>query len=240
MQILRVTLQNTKHPALVFVHLPSIEQKSRKRGLGIFERFGGEGYANGGSKSVECPFETGTLPVVSGMQPDHSQHPVWSVYDELRTARLNVKYLQCELKWLKLFDGWSEIVIAIATTSSVGSFWFLQNAVGAQFWKTAGAIAVVLSIIRPILKFGDRIQAKEKLLTSYCVLDHDLNCIRMEIRHRQKYDNSLHKDFLEAMDRKAELVKADAHSQVKISLRLKCEILVLNELPTDSFYVPES
>src|SRR4051794_15218333 len=97
-------------------------------------------------------------------QPIPSQHPVWSVYDEWRTARLNVKCLQIQIERLKLHDRWSEILIAITTTSSVGSFWILQNNVGAQFWKAAGAVAVILSIVRPILKLGDHIQAKEKLL----------------------------------------------------------------------------
>jgi hypothetical protein len=177
---------------------------------------------------------------VNGTQPEPSPHPAWSVYDELRTARLNVKYLQSEIRRLKFFDRWSEVIIAIATTSSVGSFWFLQNVVGAYFWKSAGAIAVILSIIRPILKFADQIQGKEKLLTSYSVLDHDLHCICIEIRHRQKYDNELHKSFLEAMNRKVELIKANAHFEVNIALRKKCERLVLEELPTISFYVPES
>ena len=74
----------------------------------------------------------------------------------------------------------------------------------------------------------------------YRILDHDLNCIRMEIRHKQKYDNALHKDFLDTMERKAELVKANIQTQVKLSLRIKCEELVLRELPTDSFYIPNS
>ena len=169
-------------------------------------------------------------------EPRSDLHPVWSVYDELRTARLNVKYLQVEIARLRLFDRWSEVVIAVATTSSVGSFWFLQNSVGSQFWKTAG----VLSIVRPILKLTDQIQAKEKLLTSYSVLDHDLHFICMEIKHRQKYDNQLHKDFVEAMDRKVELVKAIAQSEVKESLRRKCEEQVMKELPTSFFFIPES
>jgi hypothetical protein len=102
-----------------------------------------------------------------------------------------------------------------------------------------GAIAVILSIIRPILKFSDRIQANEKLLAGYSILDHELHCICIEIRHRQKYDNALHKEFLEMMTRKAQLITANTHSLVGKSLRKKCEELVLNELPATSFYIPE-
>jgi hypothetical protein len=131
-------------------------------------------------------------------------------------------------------------LIAIATTSSVGSFWFLQNTVGAEFWKTVGAIAVVLSIIRPILKFGDHIQANSKLLTGYSVLDHDLQCISIEIRYKQKYDNAAHKDFLKAMNRKTELVKATTESHLTLKKRRTYEELVMQELPTDSFYIPPS
>lgn len=174
------------------------------------------------------------------MRPDSSQHPVWDVYDELRTARLNVKCLQFEIASLKSDDRWSEVLIAIATTSSVGSFWFLQNAVGAYFWKTVGAFAVILSIVRPILKFSEHIQKKEKLLASYSILDHDLHCICMEIKHRQKYDNELHKDFLNAMARKAELIKTNMHSSVKPSVKKKSEELVFKELPAKAFYIPQS
>ena len=174
------------------------------------------------------------------MHPGPAHHPVWSVYDEQRTARLNVRYLQRELARLKFVDRWSEILVAVATTSSVGSFWVLQTLIGGAIWKTAGAIAVVVSIVRPILRLSDRIQEKEKLLTGYSVLDHDLHCICIEIRHARKYDNSLHKEFVSAMNRKAELIKTNSASPVDEKLLKKCEALVILELPAESFFIPES
>lgn len=177
---------------------------------------------------------------MNGTQPTSADHPVWDVYDELRTARLNVLYLQEEIKVLTRMNYLAEILIAIATTSSVGSFWFLQNSVGHAFWKTMGSIAVIFSIVKPILKLPHHIQAKEKLFVNYTMLAHDLTCIRYEIKQKQKYDNALYKDFSKAMNRKAELLKTSVQSRIRQSLRRKCEELVLQELPDTSFYIPKS
>lgn len=177
---------------------------------------------------------------MNGTPQGSTDHPVWDVYNELRTARLNVIYIQSEVKALRHADRFTEILIAIATTSSVGSFWFFQNSVGQSFWKTMGAIAVVLSIVRPILRLPQQLQTKEKLLVNYTVLAHDLKCIGFDVRRKQTYDNMAYKDFLKAMDRKAELLKASAQSLINERLRKRCEELVTQELPTSSFYIPNS
>ncbi|MGB7767642.1 MAG: hypothetical protein WBN22_02160 [Verrucomicrobiia bacterium] len=170
--------------------------------------------------------------------PDTSQHPVWSVYDELRTARLNVLCLQNVLSSLRTSDRASEILIAVTTTTSIGSFWFLQNKAGEYIWKTVGCVAVVVSIVKPILKYGHRIQANEKLLAGYTLLHHELNCLCIEIRFLQRFDNAIYKDFLKIMDSKADLLKASSETNVSATLRKKCEQQVLQELPTELFYIP--
>lgn len=44
-------------------------------------------------------------------------HPVWSVYDELRTARLNVKYLQREIA---VIEGWNKLQEIVAAVGGGG------------------------------------------------------------------------------------------------------------------------
>ena len=47
-------------------------------------------------------------------------HSVWSVYDEWRTARLNIKCLSWELKRLTRWNRLNEGIIGIAGASSIG------------------------------------------------------------------------------------------------------------------------
>src|SRR6267143_1390541 len=72
---------------------------------------------------------------------DHNSranHPVWAVYDERRTARLNIKCLNAEIKSLQRKNKLVEGTIALSGASSIGGFWFLQNVPGSYIWKTLG------------------------------------------------------------------------------------------------------
>lgn len=170
-------------------------------------------------------------------QANLSESPVWGVYNELRTARLNVKYLQAKLRTLKNTNLAYEIVLAIATSSAVAGFSFWEKDTGKFIWACIGVVATLLSVVKPILKLPDTLSRKQELLTSYLILDNDLSTIRIEIQQKKKYDDALQRQFLSALQRKAELVKKDADS-VNENLRRRCYNEVLRELPTESFYVP--
>jgi hypothetical protein len=163
---------------------------------------------------------------------------VWDVYDQLRTARLNIKYLQEKIRRLNRWNAFFEIVIAVTTSSTVAGFSFWRTVYGGSIWTTVGTIAAILSVIKPILKFPEQLRRKEELLASYHILDHDLNNIGIEIKHRKKYDDSLYKQFLRALERKAELMKQDTGSSIDERLRIRCRKAVEQELPEDSFYIP--
>ncbi len=176
--------------------------------------------------------------ITLGGATSNLNNPVWDVYDELRTARLNIKYLQTTIRRLNSWNTFFEILIAVTTSSTVAGFSFWKTAYGGGIWTAVGVVAAISSVIKPILKFPERIGRKEELLASYHILDHDLNTICIEIKHEKKYDDGLYKQFLRALDRKAELVKQDAASGVDERLRIRCREAVEQELPADSFYIP--
>jgi hypothetical protein len=165
-------------------------------------------------------------------------NPVWTVYNELRTARLNVKYLQRKLRTLKRVNLSYEIIMAVATSSTVAGFSFWQEGAGKAIWPGVGVVAALLSVVKPILKLPDTLQRKQELLASYMILDHDLNTIRVEIEFQKKYDEPLKGQFTRALQRKAELVQKDTGSTVSERLRRRCYSEVLRELPSKSFFVP--
>lgn len=165
-------------------------------------------------------------------------NPVWTVYNELRTARLNVKYLQHQIRTLKRTNLGYEIFLALATSSAVAGLSLWQVNYGKPMWTGIGVIAAVLSVLKPILNLPESLQRKQELLASYMILDHDLETIRNEILFRHKYDQALKKQFTRALERKAELVQKDTASLVNERLRQRCYKEVLKELPTSLFYIP--
>jgi hypothetical protein len=102
-------------------------------------------------------------------QTSPADNPVWSVYNELRTARLNVKYLQAKLRTLKNTNLGYEIVLAIATSSAVAGFSFWQEAAGKAIWAGIGVVATLLSVVKPILNLPATLRRKQELLASYMI-----------------------------------------------------------------------
>ena len=103
-----------------------------------------------------------------------SESPVWGVYNELRTARLNVKYLQAKLRTLKNTNLAYEIVLAIATSSAVAGFSFWEKDTGKFIWACIGVVATLLSGRQANPQTSHTLSRKQELLTSYLILDNDL------------------------------------------------------------------
>lgn len=168
-----------------------------------------------------------------------TRNPVIDVYDLLRTARLNVRYLETQIRQLQRWNLTIEIVLAVSASSVAGGLWILQNELGSYFWKLLGSVAALLAIIKPIINLTRTIKRKEGLLSGYRALDHDLHKISVLINQRQAYDSELQKQFLDALDRKGLLVQQDQESSVNKKLRERCYQEVLLELPAETLYLPE-
>ncbi len=75
-------------------------------------------------------------------------HPVWKVYDQLRTARFNEKILTHRLKCLILGNRILEIILAIsAPFSAIAGLWFWNTDTGQIVWRYFGIIAAIAVVI---------------------------------------------------------------------------------------------
>lgn len=173
------------------------------------------------------------------MEQPNENHPVWDVYNEYRTARLNIKYLGKQLIYLRRKNSIIEISLALSASSGFASLWLWQGAIGGVIWKTIGAITTTLAIVKPILKLPSKISEKEELLTGYKTLHYDLEKIIRFINQTHNYDENLQKQFNESMERKGILVLKDNES-IDEKLRNQCELEVIKELPANQFYIPRS
>jgi hypothetical protein len=173
------------------------------------------------------------------VEHSNENHPVWDVYNEYRTARLNIKYLEKQLIYLRRKNSIIEFSLAFSASSGFASLWIWQGAIGGVIWKVIGLITAVLAIVKPILKLPNKISEKEELLTGYKTLHYDLEKIIRLINQTHNYDENLQKQFNESMERKGILVLKDNESTDE-KLRNQCESEVIKELPSNQFYIPRS
>jgi hypothetical protein len=167
-------------------------------------------------------------------------HPVWGVYDLLRTARLNVKYYSGRLHRAESCMFWMDLSLLItAPSSAIARLWFWQDPVGQIVWKYLGAIAAFIAIIKPLLGLTKKIKGYQELRSGYTVLEYDLRQIKEMIAHNRKYDKPLQEEFKKAFTRHGILASKEPDTKESKHLKNRCVNEVKKELPLDSFYIPE-
>lgn len=169
---------------------------------------------------------------------ENRYHPVWDVYDSLRTARLNVKYLQIKLTSLQRKNFVFEWIIAISTFSSVTALSFLRTEDLQIVWQVFGAIAVLLAIAKPLISLSTKIQQQQERLLGYKNICHELEKITILIKQRQCFSKILREKFMEVIDKKGIVEGKYVHGKPDKKLLMKLEEEVNTELPLSNFYIP--
>lgn len=191
---------------------------------------------------VDCPCQLllDLILVVGGNVSDIN-HAVWSVYDKLRTARLNVKYYGRRLGSLERQSFWTDFVmLASAPSSAIAGLWFWADPIGALVWKWFAVIAAVTSIVKPLLGLTKKIKDFESVLSGYRILEFDLMELKTMIEQRSKYDGMMQGEFKKALIREKTLVGKTPESAPIDSVRALCQKEVELELPVGLFYVPQA
>jgi hypothetical protein len=170
---------------------------------------------------------------------DTRSHPVWGVYDRLRTARLNVKYYGCRLQSLKRQNFWLEsVLLATAPSSAIAALWFWQTTGGRAAWQALGLVAAIAAVLKPVLKLTPTITQHESLVTGYRLLEYDLLGLKTEIEQQRRYDEPLQAEFKKSITKERDLVSQAPLEPADRKLRSRCQREVLEELPLEGFFVP--
>ncbi|WP_137174122.1 hypothetical protein [Massilia sp. HP4] len=169
----------------------------------------------------------------------YKNHPVWGVYNKLRTARLNVKYYCRRLEQAEKWNSFFEIlVLATAPTSAVAGLWFWQTEYGKIAWQWLGCIAAFAVLLKPAYTPGRKIKQYEGVVVGYRALEYDLMEIKTLIEQKGKYDGSLQGDFKRALQREKVLVGKNPETTSNLRVLEQCEQEVRNELPDSYFITP--
>ncbi len=167
-------------------------------------------------------------------------HPVWSVYDRLRSARLSVKYYAHKLRQVERANFWLDfLLLATAPSSAIAGLWFWDTDGGQLVWKFLAIPAAVAAVAKPLLHLPKRMKEYEAVLSGYRVLEYDLLEIKIAIEQKQRYDAALQSEFRRVQQRERTLIGKTPDAQEDAKVKRACQEQVLKELPAEAFFVPE-
>jgi hypothetical protein len=93
------------------------------------------------------------------------------IYDDYRTISLNKKYNGEQLATALSHNRISEIIIAVgASGSGIAGLTLWKSDYGQYAWGLISFLAILVSILKPILNFGQRIEEYSKLWAEYSTL----------------------------------------------------------------------
>jgi len=167
-------------------------------------------------------------------------HPVWEIYDQYRTTKLNIKYRSGRITFLKRWNKFFDISLAIiAPSSAIAAISFWTTKIGSIIWGILTTITALLASIRPFLGLTEKIQENEELLIAERSLEIDLYKIIVELKQKNKYNQFLQDKFSEALDKIKNIVQRE-REPCNISSKLKEQLCeeVNSELPTEFFFIP--
>ena len=170
-----------------------------------------------------------------------NDHPVWIVYDTFKEISLNVKYYSAKLHKVQSWNTGFEFFLGLATPSAgiaVADLVYWKTETIGEFWQILVAIAALVAIVKPFLKFSEKIEKLKGVTTEYVSLKHDLNVLILSIKERGKFEDDLKSIFWLAME-KIGRVKAQ-YIELKIDKKLQdeCTEEVDEENPVNAFFVP--
>ena len=167
-------------------------------------------------------------------------HPVWEIYNLLRTAKLNEKYFGYRLQKHVRINNFMEFTIATTvSTSAIASLTLWSDGLGGIFWQALLVISAVISVAKPILGITKRVRLYEEVLSEYRVLSYELTQLKVSISTARKYNETHKGKFNEIMEKHAILVSKSPESTENKSVKTKCINEVLKAYPPESFFVPK-
>jgi len=166
-------------------------------------------------------------------------HPVWNVYDLLKTARLNVLYYEHKLNTADTTMVASQIILAAAVPSSaIAGFEIWDFGLGEYAWEIFASFSSFVAFIQPFLGLPKKAKKYSGLVDGYKILFYDLQDIRHKIEEDKSYSEKHMKLFKAAKDRRKKLEVKETGIKLDKKLQKKYQQAVKKELPGKSFYLP--
>lgn len=173
--------------------------------------------------------------------PRDLQHPVWAVYDLLRTTRLNVKYYTHKLRNAEKQNMIVQIILASAVPSSaIAGFEIWDFGLGKHTWKYFTVFAAIVAFIQPFLGLTEKVKTLSAIIANYTNLLSEVESIKVSIETNKKYSNYDKRKFALLIKKRAKIEALEHVFDVDKKLQKQYRIEVQKQLPSKYFYVPDS
>lgn len=159
------------------------------------------------------------------------------IYRDYRNVLMSKKYYECRLKRKEDLNLCYEIVLAVGTSGAVAGWAIWSSSAGGLAWTILGGVVAILSIVKPTLAVGSRIERYTKLVTHYDALFYDFQLLAFEIKRREGLGDTEVQTYRELHNR---MKIADLTDDPNPSARLlkKCQSSVNQQIPTNDLWWP--
>lgn len=167
-------------------------------------------------------------------------HPVWEVYDRLRTARLTYYYYAAKVAATRRKNRALEILLAITVPSSAFAglpAW--KGGPGRLLWIVLSSIGGLGAVSKPILGLTESVDLYEKIAGRYRAFEGELQGLCEAISRSKTYDHVLREryDQISASIRKS--AEDEPVEPLDQDLRRRLFEQIKREQPNESFFLPE-
>jgi hypothetical protein len=167
-------------------------------------------------------------------------HPVWNIYDLLRTSRLNILYYETKLQNTERLIITSQIILAATVPSSaIAGFEIWDFWIGKYAWEILISSSSIIAFIQPFLGLNKKAKMYSELIDGYKILYYDLQDIKEKIEEDKSFVNKHKKLFNNAKERRKKLQVKETGINLNKRLRKKSQNAVKRELPSNKFYIPQ-
>ena len=159
------------------------------------------------------------------------------VYELYRSALLNQKYYG---RRLRCYRGWNkglEIILAIGTSTLIGSLAIWQTLSVDAYWQAFAAAMALLVIVKPILNLAKEVEKYTRLFTVHTELFYELKNLVWNIQIQKGITEEISHQYSRLRARYDALARDDDPVPSE-RLRKKLFDDVNRELPPDRFWVP--
>ncbi|HKQ83408.1 MAG TPA: hypothetical protein VJS42_14545 [Steroidobacteraceae bacterium] len=166
-------------------------------------------------------------------------HPVWEVYDALRTARYGAAYYVAMLSPVQRLNRWIEVTLAIFVPSSaIAALPVWTTNYGSIAWGVLVAVTAVICVAKPFLGWSEAMQLYEATITRYRTVESELDEIRSLTAQRQAYDQDLRARFAVAQRCLLRARELEPREMQRKKLQDQIFDQINKELPKESFFIP--
>ncbi len=160
------------------------------------------------------------------------------IYDSYRTALLNREYYAIRLKQYQTWNFWLEVIVAAgATGGGIASFAIWKSAPGQYAWLTLSGVATVLGVMKPFLKFGEKIERYSKLFAGHGGAYWQLKSAVENIEVQRTIPSKI-LDQYEVIKKKMEDLDALDDPRPNRELLLKLQDEVNRTIPPKDLWIP--